>query len=58
MYVVGGGLIKVYKALIRLVSGGTLHPLSDVYVRTFLCPFLYFDKTLLHKSSWVIKHGP
>ena len=51
MYLVGVGLVKVPKALIRLVSGGTLHPLSDVYVRIFLCPFLYFDKTLLHKSS-------
>ena len=27
-------------------------------VRSFLCPFLYFNKTLLHKSSWVIKPGP
>ena len=37
---------------------GTLCPPSDVYVRSFLCPFLYFNKTLLHKSSWVIKPGP
>ena len=37
---------------------GTLRPPSDFYVRIFLCPFLYFDKTLLHKSSWVIKPGP
>ena len=51
MYVVGVGLIKVYKALIRLGSGGILHPPSDVYVRSFLCPFLYFNKILLHKSS-------
>ena len=51
MYVVAVGLVKVYKALIRLASGGTLHPPSDVSVRSFLCPFLYFNKTLLHKSS-------
>ena len=42
MYVVGVGLVKVYKALIRLVRGGSLCPPSDVYVRSFLCPFLYF----------------
>ena len=46
------GLVKVYKSLIRLQI---LHPSSDVYVRSFLCPFSYFNKTLLHKSSWVIK---
>ena len=32
----GVGLVKVYKALINLASGGTLHPPSDVYVRSFL----------------------
>ena len=48
MYVVGVGLVKVYKALIRLVRG---HSLSPVYVRSSLCPFLYFTKTLLHHSS-------
>ena len=53
----GVGLVKAYKAL-RLVSGGTLFSPSDVYVRNFLCPFLYLIKTLLHKSSWVIKPGP
>ena len=42
---------KVYEALIRLVSLGTLRPPSDVYVRSFVCPFLNFNKTLLHKSS-------
>ena len=55
MYVVGVGLVKVHKAL---VTGGTVHPPSDIYVRRFLYPFLYFNKTLLHKSSWVIKPGP
>ena len=25
---------------------------SDVYVRSFHCPFSYFNKTLLYKSSW------
>ena len=33
MYVMGVGLVKVYKALIRL-AGGTLHPPSDAYVRS------------------------
>ena len=51
MYVVGVGLVKVYKALIRLATGGTLCPPSDVCVRRFHCPFLYFNKTLLHKIS-------
>ena len=44
--------------LLTLAKGGTLCPPSDVYVRNFLCPFLYFNKTLLHKNSWVIKPGP
>ena len=52
MYVVGVGLVKKYvKASIRLVSGGTLCPPSDVCVRSILCPFSYLNKTLLHKSS-------
>ena len=42
---------KVDEALIRLVSLGTLRPPSDVYVRSFVCPFLNLNKTLLHKSS-------
>ena len=29
------------------MRGGTLCPPSDVYVRSFLCPLLYFNKTLL-----------
>ena len=47
--------------LLRLVTGaGGTHSTSpsDVYVRSFLCPISYFNKTLLHKSSWVIKPGP
>ena len=56
MYVVGVGLRKVYKALVRLVSGGLLHPPSDVYVRSFLCPFFHFNKTatqkLLSDQAW------
>ena len=44
--------------LLRTARGGILHPPSDVYVRSFLCPISYFNKTLLHKSSWVIKSGP
>ena len=35
MYVVGVGLVKVYKTN----QWGTLGPPSDVCVRTFLCPF-------------------
>ena len=38
------------QALLRLVSRGTLCPPSDVYVRSFLCSLLYFNKTLLHKK--------
>ena len=41
-------------ALIRLARGALQAP-SDVYVRSFLCSF---NKTLLYKSSWVIKPGP
>ena len=44
--------------LLRTARGGILHPPSDVYIRSFLCPISYFNKTLLHKSSWVIKPGP
>ena len=44
--------------LLRLVGGGILHPPYDVYVRSFLCPISYFNKTLLHKGSWVLKPGP
>ena len=32
---------------------GTLRPPSDVRVRSFLCPLLYFNKTLLYKSSFL-----
>ena len=34
----GLGPVKVYKAFIRLVSGGILRP-PYVYVRRVLCPF-------------------
>ena len=51
-------LKKYIAPLLRLVRRGILHPPSDVYVRSFLCPLSYFNKTLLHKSSWVIKPGP
>ena len=36
MYVVGVDLVKVYKNLIRLARGGTLCPLSGIYIRSFL----------------------
>ena len=44
--------------MLKTSKGGTLCSPSDVYVRSFLCSFLYFNETLLHKSSWVIKPGP
>ena len=51
MYVVGVGLVKVYKALIRLARG-TLHPPSGVYVS----PFSDLNKTatqkLLSDQAW------
>ena len=49
---------KVYSSLAKTSKGGTLHPPSGVYVRNFLWPFLYLNKTLLYQSSWVIKAGP
>ena len=39
-------------------QGGSLHPSPEVYVRSFFCPFSHCNKTLLHKSSWVVKPGP
>ena len=42
MYVVGMGLAKVYKALIRLASGALSEAFSVIF---------HFNKTLLHKSS-------
>ena len=50
-------LRKYIALLLRLAREGILHPPSDVYVRSFLCPISYFNKTLLHQSSWVIKPG-
>ena len=46
------------KQLAKTSKGGTIRPPSDVCVRSFLCLFSHFNKTLLHKSTWVIKHGP
>ena len=37
------------KQLAKASSGGTLHPPSDVYVRSFLFPFLYFNETAIQK---------
>ena len=50
MYVVGVGLVKVYKALRRLASGVTLHPASDAHVRSFLCPFYTLIKLCYTKA--------
>ena len=36
MYAEGVGLVKVFKALVTLERGGTLHTRSDVRVRSFL----------------------
>ena len=36
--------------------GGTLRPPSDVYVRSFLCPFSYFNKTLLNTHTHTHTH--
>ena len=42
--------------LLRLAREGILHPPSDVYVRSFLCPISYFNKTatqkLLSDQAW------
>ena len=48
---------KVYSSFAKLLSGA-LYPPSDVCVRSSLCPFSYFNKILIHISSWVIKPGP
>ena len=50
MYVVGVGLVKAYKALIRLGSSALLVPLLMSVSEAFSVPF-HFNKTLLHKSS-------
>ena len=42
---------KVKISLLKISEGVTLCPPSDVCVRSFLCLFSYFNKTLLHKSS-------
>ena len=39
----------------KIHNWGTLHSPSDVYVRSFLCPFSYFTKTLqklLSDQAW------
>ena len=50
MHVVRVGLGKVYKALIRLVSEGTLSPPSDVCV-SFLSPFFSLIKLFCPMSE-------
>ena len=37
--------------LLTLARGDILRPPSDAHVTSFLCPFSYFNKTLLCKSS-------
>ena len=42
--------LKSNNSLAKTREWGTLHALSDVCVRNFLCSFPYFNKTLLHRS--------
>ena len=51
------GFLTGVKQLVKDQRGHSPSP-SDVCVGRVLCPFSYFNKTLLHKSSWVIKPGP
>ena len=50
-------LLKVYNSIANTSVGGTLSAPSDVYVRSFLCPFytlinkLYFTKALSDQAS-------
>ena len=53
-YVVGVDLVKAYKALIRLASGVLSGPPLTSMSEAFSVLF-HFNKTLLSKSSWVIK---
>ena len=50
MYVVGVGLVKVYKALIRLTREALFIPLLMSISEAFSV-FFHFNKTLLCKSS-------
>ena len=45
-------LVKVYKALIRLVSGGILHSPSDVYVRNSLSSFTLIKLCYTKALEW------
>ena len=42
---------RVYNSIANTSKLGSLLPPSDVCVRSFLYLLLYFNKTLLHKSS-------
>ena len=48
--------MKMYITLLLTLASGALSPPSDVYVRSFLCSFLYFSKTatqkLLSDQAW------
>ena len=54
-YLINNFLTNI-KQLLNLAQGHSPSP-TDVCVRSFLCPLSYFNKTLLHKNSWVIKPG-
>ena len=45
------------KQLAKTSTGVTLHPPSNVYVRSFLCPFFTLIK-LCYTKARVIKPGP
>ena len=57
MYVVGVGLVKAYKALIKLASGALSVPLLMFMSQTFSVLF-HYNKTSATQKLWVIKPGP
>ena len=48
---------KCILSLLRVATGGTLHPPSDVYVRSLLCPFLYFIKHIKKQRHYFANKG-
>ena len=57
MYVVGVGLVKVYKALIRLASGALSILLLKSMSKAFSVLF-HYNKTSATQKLCVIKPGP
>ena len=54
MYVVGMGLVKVYKALLRLTRGPLSAPLLMSMSEAFSIPLTYFSKILLLGSPFTL----